>query len=274
MKLLKKIMIALTVLSVFSFTGCDFLNKIDKIGKELQEKDKPDKTGDIIFANGHAISILAIESLSNDDRHRVIAYAYKINSDGSVMAFGSYAMDCYQPWCYGANANSIVIEPIVCEVSGDIDNYTFDGDTDGSDNFAQLKAFLKSIGKDDTEDYTDDDGDPYRAFHKGQTYMTDRIKKQSYFKKEELRAEFKQGWYIPSIAELYELYKNKSSIELEYAENLDLYSWAWSSSQVPGEENKAWALNFKTGEIFAQIKGRTRNEDSQDGFRLYVRKFE
>lgn len=269
MKLLKKIMVTLTVLSVFSFTGCDFLNKIDKIGKELQEKDKPDRTGDIIFANGHAVSILAFDSLSNDNRHRVIAYAYKINSDGSVMGFGS---DTYNhPWCTAdGNAYWYSIDPIICKVYGDVGDYSFDGDTDGSDNYAQLKAFLRSKGEDDT-----DDEEAYIAFHKEQTYMTDKINKQSYFKKEELRAEFKQGWYIPSIAELYEIYKNKSSTELEYIENLKSYPWAWSSSQVPDDYNddddnqkKAWALNFETGEIVAKYKA------NEYGFRLYIRKFE
>ncbi|MCI7588820.1 MAG: hypothetical protein MST11_04080 [Spirochaetia bacterium] len=76
---------------------------------------------------------------------------------------------------------------------------------------------------------------------------------------------FTTGWYVPSLAELCELFKVKNTVNraleaLGKAQLRDLY---WSSSQFPSSEGKgAWLVNFNDGKLMNASK-KASGTDSQ-----------
>ena len=81
---------------------------------------------------------------------------------------------------------------------------------------------------------------------------------------------FTTEWYVPSLAELCELFKVKNTVNIALealgkAQLRDLY---WSSSQFPGSEGKkAWLVNFNNGELMNASKkasGITSGTDSKE----------
>ena len=110
---------------------------------------------------------------------------------------------------------------------------TITGDTDGSDNW----EYVKSIDPEGTADAATN----YPAFNFAATYATTVG----------ITGEIAEGWYMPSIAELCELYKNKDILNASLSKcrgtqfrNGDY----WSSSQ--GDSSYffyAWSLDFSDG---------------------------
>lgn len=110
-------------------------------------------------------------------------------------------------------------------------NATITGDTDGSDNW----EYVKSIDPEGTAVAETN----YPAFNFAATYAATAG----------ITGEIAEGWYMPSIAELCELYKNKDIL------NASLYkcsgtqfsgSYYWSSSQYLYNDY-AWYLKYGDG---------------------------
>ena len=105
-------------------------------------------------------------------------------------------------WCTNtANAHSVNITTIQCPASGIAGAYTFTGDKNGSDNLEQIAAFLTAA--ENTTDDTTGEGaaDRYPAFYFCKNYKNQtgsRVAGTSY----------ETGWYLPSIAELFQIYAN------------------------------------------------------------------
>ena len=131
---------------------------------------------------------------------------------------------------------------ILCEVSSVYDSAltaTFTGDTDGSDNWDEICAV-------DLEG-TQDPATNYPAFNFAHTYgATAGL----------TGTDYENGWYVPSIAELCEVYKNKDVIQtsLTKAEGFEFgasdYSYYWSSSQRPSCNDEAYDVDFYDGDVY------------------------
>ncbi len=121
-----------------------------------------------------------------------------------------------------------------------IDSYIFKGDKNGSDNFAQLSAFLKSSGKDNTapvslsgEDLRKGEptlsklkifeGQNYPAFYFAKNYKDYKLDyttmEPGLFTSKTVRVykhtnvgKYESGWYLPSIVELFQIWKNKDIV--------------------------------------------------------------
>lgn len=107
--------------------------------------------------------------------------------------------------------------------------YTFAGDLDGSDNWAEICAV-------DPEG-TQVPATNYPAFNFANTYGTTA---------ELTGTDYENGWYVPSIAELYEVYKNKKVIQtsLNAAGGFTIgTSIYWSSSQSVSHDVGAYYLD-------------------------------
>ena len=131
--------------------------------------------------------------------------------------------------------------------SGAAQTATFTGDSDGSDNWEYIKQQDPAGAADAAENYP--------AFHWVNTYNTTYAAKLG---------SARPSWYMPSLAELCEVYKNREAINASLAKihglnnayadsNLDT-SWYWSSSQSSSNDKYAWYVDFGIGYVLNDIK--------------------
>lgn len=117
----------------------------------------------------------------------------------------------------------------------EIQGSTTSGDMDGSDNWAE-------ICKVDPE-CTLYPATNYPAFNFANTYgITADL----------TGTDYKNGWYLPSIAELDDIYDYKSTIQssLTVAGGFTIGTdWYWSSSQYASYGNRAFVLDFDYGNV-------------------------
>ena len=113
------------------------------------------------------------------------------------------------------------------------------GYTDGSDGWEKLK-----------EACSDAESNPekYPAWNYSLTYA----------KTNGLTGDLAEGWYLPTVAELYTIYQNKETVEaslLKAGGSTFGTSWYWSCCQNPYFSNGARGLNFGDGGMFDGYKG-------------------
>lgn len=142
-------------------------------------------------------------------------------------------------WCTkDANAYNKNIETIQCLATGSAGNLTFTVDTDGSDNLEQIASFLKT-----DNDTTGTDADKrYPAFYFAKNYKTTATN---------LGAAYENGWYLPTVAELFDIWKVKATVNAasslcggsQFGD-----SFYWSSSQYASSDGDACKLGFSSGD--------------------------
>lgn len=146
------------------------------------------------------------------------------------------------------------ITSIICQPSGSAGSLSFSGDKNGSNNLEQIAHFLRAEG---TEDDTSTD---YIAFSFAKNYKNisgSNVKNTS----------FEKGWYLPSIAELYQIWqwrenggKENSVYKIDTAISAlggnsfnitaDIGARFWSSSLYEEYEGVVLKLFFGTGGCF------------------------
>ena len=117
---------------------------------------------------------------------------------------------------------------------------TFTGDTEGSDNWEEICAV-------DPEG-TQDPATNYPAFNFANTYGTTAGLTGT---------GYESGWYVPSIAELCEVYKNKDVIQtsLTKAGGFTIgTSYYWSSSQRASSYAYVYLVDFDDGRVLYNDK--------------------
>ena len=153
----------------------------------------------------------------------------------------------------GSTGYNTTFEGIICTPSptgsGAAETATFTGDTDGSDNWEYIKQQDPAGAADAATNYP--------AFHWVDQYNTQYAAQLG-------GTNF--AWYMPSLAELCEVYKNKDKINASlktihdasggsaYAdESLGTNSY-WSSSQFSNLNNFAWGVDFSDGYVGGKYK--------------------
>ena len=118
--------------------------------------------------------------------------------------------------------------------------YTFSGDMDGSDNW----EYICSIDPEGTKDPATN----YPAFNFALTYGTQAGLTGT---------EYENGWYVPSAAELYDVYTHREVVQtsLSAAGGFTLVKdYYWSSSQDAFNSNYACNVNFSSGYVYGYGK--------------------
>lgn len=203
--------------------------------------------GDIILNDGSSIAYTDGLVLTDEQKNNAIAVIFYIGSEcsadgSSIRILGIGLKQSNRLWCKNtASAYSVNVSSILCSgtlASGNWYTYPFSGDVDGSDNFESLSSFLSSNG------HTDDTSTEanYPAFYYAKNYSSQATNLGSY----------NNGWYLPSIAELYFLNEEKDIVNSALTScgggtvNLDTSPYL-SSSQAPDTtdpwyfyQNNAW----------------------------------
>lgn len=226
---------------------------------------EPKEVGDIVFSDGSATPYTAGMTITDEMKENAIALIFykgtELN-DGSdtttvrTLGVGLKHSTSSIEWCLGsANAYNINITTIQCEPD-DADstgNYTFTNATDrnGSDNLEQIEAFA---GIDDTATEAN-----YPAFYFAKNYKNVSGSNVS-------GTDYESGWYLPSFAELFQIYKNGKGASkvfdidaaIEAFSGDKLFSqYYWSSSQQSSEVSGACALFSGSGSKYDFYKSST-----------------
>nr|WP_318659247.1 hypothetical protein [uncultured Treponema sp.] len=187
------------------------------------------EVGDIVLNDGSAISYSAFNTLAEDEKDTIKTSAialifYKgadLNSDDAegntdtktsrTLGVGLKHNRDIVYWGlmedYPNRANIFEkddnrvrrISTITCKCKGKTFDYSFTGDKNGSDNLEQIAEYLRSIDgvDDDTANETH-----YPAFYYCKNYAVRTAPNII------AESEYVNGWYLPSIAEIYQIYKN------------------------------------------------------------------
>lgn len=202
--------------------------------------------GDIILTDGTKVSVNEVETYSPDNANKTIGVVAMISDVYGIptpKVIGLQESASTLMWAprgttgYGKKFTNIVCTPSKTG-SGAALTATFTGDTDGSDNWAEIC--------DVDPEGTANAATNYPAFNFANTYgATAGLTGTGY----------ENGWYVPSIAELCEVYKNKDVIQtsLTKANGFKIgTSDYWSSSQTQSAFDVgiyAYLVNFDDGKI-------------------------
>lgn len=229
--------------------------------------DVAKEVGDIVFKDGSATPYTA--ELELDDAHKKAAIAvifYKgtgCNNDGDNIprTLGVGVVTSSGKWVENGNGYNKIINSIACPKSENAGAYTFTGDRNGSDNLEQIAAFLNEQHQSD-ENIANDTGVGenstktsaeaaalYPAFYFAKNY---KAKSSPYSGSTVAGTAYENGWYLPSIAELYQIYTSGSGTVIRsVGGNFIDNDWYWSSSLMistnSNESAKAYYLKFSDG---------------------------
>lgn len=207
--------------------------------------------GDVLLNDGTIVPYNANKvAFTDEQKRRAVAVMYGneygipagwlgiYNSCGGAKS-GIYA------WAAGETGTNTIFNDIICECTSSTDsdgtkNVSFTRDLDGSDNW----TYIKSV-------------DPNGILYPSKNYPAfDYV--QKYASRFALTDEYVSGWYMPSLAELYNIYRSKTVLnKVLYAlGGIELYNATyWSSSQeyyyYHGYDSDGYAMyvNFADGTV-------------------------
>ena len=194
--------------------------------------------GDIVFNDGSATPYTAELTLSDEQKAAAIAVIFKVDG-GKTLGVGLKHNRSGLAWCTSdAKAYNKNIETIQCPATGSSGNLTFTDDTDGSDNLEQIAAFL--TGNELENDTAD--ASKYPAFYFGKNYKTTATN---------LTSAYENGWYLPTVAELFDIWKVKATVDAASSlcgGSQFGNSHYWSSTQIDWSGYAAYPLRFNDGD--------------------------
>ena len=202
--------------------------------------------GDIILTDGTKVSVTEVSTYTIDELNKPIGVvASALYGGGTGKAIGLQKSASYLMWApknttgYNTEFTNIGCKPSKTGSEAAL-TATFTGDTDGSDNWAEICA-VDPTG-------TADAATNYPIFNFANTYGTTAGLTGT---------DYGTGWYIPSLAELCEVYKNKDVIHtsLTKAGGFTIGTgYCWSSSQYASSCNYAYRVDLRDGDMDTYYK--------------------
>ena len=199
--------------------------------------------GDILLKNGSKVDVKDIGTYSIDADNPPVAIVTGFNTNGAALGIG-LQRGSNLAWAKSGTVGykTSFTDIIAIVTSGnEKDGYTFSGDLDGSDNW-EVICLTDPIGT-----FSENIAINYPAFEFAENYGSN----QGY------TGELANGWYIPTIAELYEVYKNKDILQKSltkaggFSIGIDRY---WSSSQNGGMNSHSYTLVFSGPYFWEELK--------------------
>ena len=224
------------------------------------EKNHPTDVLDIVFADGTATawhegleltqaqkqaSIAVIfykgTECSNDGRKRLLGVGLSHNKDGVTDGNGL-------AWCSkDANAHDMVINTIFYSA-----DYKDVSDKDGSDNLEQIGAYLVNDGR---EDDTANE-ETYPAFHYAKNYAMQKNNRIA-------GTPFENGWYLPTIPELYRVWEIHGSVNAAsalcggdvFSDDIDRVGIYWTSTPCDSDQLEcSYCIYFREGKLESNFR--------------------
>ena len=198
--------------------------------------------GDIILNDGSKVNYETAKNYTGSDldglKSKAIAVIFRADTASKkALGVGLKHNRSGLTWCTDdAKAYNTNIKTIQCPASGAAGNHTFTGDTDGSDNLEQIASFLTTAGlENDTTDAS-----KYPAFYFAKNYKTTATN---------LGAAYENGWYLPTVAELFDIWKVKETVDAasSLCGGSQFGSYYWSSSQYASNDKGAYKVSFSNG---------------------------
>ena len=231
----------------------------------------PTSVGDVLLTDGSIISYKAGRTFTDTEKANAVGVLYGFDEEGAPMGWvAKYHTDTHTGYVWATNDVTLGgtgFESIACTRTSESNNVdegvTFEGDLDGSDNW-------KKVCEADTT--AESNPEKYPVFDYVNKYGKDPTA-DYYFGGYLSETEYKDGWYLPSIAELACLFKNREKInDVLNALNEDgkpntntHYYSCWSSS-LSQDASKCWVVTSndwgKTGYV-DEI-----NKNSNDSYRV------
>ncbi|MBD5102445.1 MAG: DUF1566 domain-containing protein [Subdoligranulum sp.] len=191
--------------------------------------------GDVILADGTVVKVAELEMIDSVDIP--VAVIAGFCTDGSAFGLGVHQSDTPLAWAPESSPGyAMRFADTICTQNSAFD---FSGDLDGGDNWTAMCAA--------DEAGTAQAPDNYPAFDFVNTYA----------KTYGLPDACEDGWYLPDIAELCEIYQNRDAVNksLKYLHSLDDQAamdglgtnWYWSSSQAGTVDDYAWFVHYLNG---------------------------
>lgn len=216
--------------------------------------EKPYFVGDIVFTDGSATPYTAGMTITDEQKAAAIALIFYsgtgLNSGDDTTTSRTLGVGLKNnrselAWCTkSANAYSNNITTIQCDpdTGGSAGNYTWTGsqDRNGSDNLGQIAAFLSAEGSGTTDDTATEAN--YPAFYFAKNYK-DTAKNIA-------GTDYESGWYLPSIAELFQIYACFANSFNVYTARQALggdqfgTSYYWSSSLSASDDNYVFIFSL------------------------------
>nr|MBQ2235029.1 fibronectin type III domain-containing protein [Treponema sp.] len=201
------------------------------------------KVGDIILTDGTKVSVADVSTYTIDETNKpvgVVAMISDVYGVPTPKVIGLQKSASSLMWApSGTIGYNTKFTDIICTPSetgsGAASTATFTGDTEGSDNW----DYICSRDPEGTLNAATN----YPIFDFANTYGTTAGLTGT---------DYETGWYVPSIAELCEVYKNKEVIQtsLDAASGFTLgTSYYWSSSQYASICNIAYQVHFYNGGV-------------------------
>ena len=190
---------------------------------------------DIILADGSVVKRADFTSVDNSNLPIAVAAGFR--EDGKAFGVGVHRSDAPLQWAADDSVGYATnFMDTACTQKSE---FAFLGDQDGSDNW-------EVICVQDNEDSVDA-ADNYPAFYFVNTYA------EHYH----LSGDYAMGWYMPSIAELCDIYQNCNAVNdsLQCIYRLDNQAamngletnWYWSASQAGKADDYAWFVHYYNG---------------------------
>ena len=204
------------------------------------------KVGDVLLNDGTIVRYTENPTFTDEQKSKAVGVMYAFNEYGAPAGWlglhnstvGTNSGD-YMWANSGATGCNTNFTDIQCTPSqtgiGAASAATFTGDTDGSDNW----AYICSLDPQGSADAATN----YPAFNYANKYAETFS----------LTGAYATGWYMPSIAELSYIYRNKTTLNtvLQALGGTELASgvYYWSSSQYSDSAINAWILYFSDGNL-------------------------
>ena len=201
--------------------------------------------GKIVLEDG---SIVTKEDYDSSTMKAIAVVVGTKYAGGQVLGVGLQQSSSLMWAPSGTTGYKTKFENIICTPSetgsGAASTATFAGDIDGSDNW----AYICSIDPEGTKDAATN----YPAFYYANNYgVTQGI-----------TGNYKDGWYIPSLKELCDIYKVKDTVKdviTAVGGNLGMSSYYWSSSQYASSDYNACGVGFSGGYVYYDRKSTSDN---------------
>lgn len=155
--------------------------------------------GDVILKDGTLIRYEDVESQKDNIKDKAVAVIFRAKTETApALGVGLQQTEC--AWCTtDASAYNVDIQATRC-MQDSTNPSSFDGLEDGGWAIDNIVDYLKNNGY--AEDLSSSLQNNYPAFYYASSYGTSNA----------FTGDYQSGWYLPTVAELYELYVSKTMV--------------------------------------------------------------